>query len=136
MMKTFFSGFEKRAYDYAHEVDVAHEYAKDRYQDEPITWSKALGGGALLGSGIGGITGALKSPKERMLGGLAGAIAGAGMGALLGGGVGAIDRYDIAEQKEIMDMDGAKRAKYLASKEREREFRRREAYKDLMRDKD
>jgi len=131
---SFYEGFEKRAYDYAHEVDVAHDYAKSRHGDQPIGWGKALGVGGLGGAGLGALSGIIGGAKgQRVMGGLKGALTGSALGALTGALIGMADRADIEEQKNIMSMDEDKRGKYLASKARDKEFVDRENRKQLGR---
>lgn len=100
----------KQAYDYAHEVKEYQEYAKERQNDEPIGVLPAIGTGAALGAGVGGIAAAhMRGPL------LKASLLGAALGGLFGFGASKLSEGDIDESKRIMGMPKKDRDSYLRS---------------------
>ena len=141
-MNHFWSGFEKRAYDYSWEAREAHEDAKERSKMKPVDVGRfALGGGlgaALAGAIVGGIHGAVQAGSgRRMQGAGLGALLGGGLGGVTGGAMGALiaitHNHGIEEAKRIMKMQPKQRDEYLKSMVRNREISQQQ-YEDFNRE--
>lgn len=114
--QAFWSGFEKRAYDYKYEAKELNREYGARSKETPSSKSKS----ALIGAGIGAVGGGLLGMGHGLsssLGAGLGALAGAGIGGALGGLSGLFmaiaHKMGIEEAKRIMKMDPKKREEYL-----------------------
>lgn len=131
--RAFWEGFEKRSYDYAHEVGDLRNYYKDRSKETPYSKTK----GSLVGAGIGGVGGALfgalaeankgmLSKKKPLKGALAAGGIGAGVGGLLGLLSSITNKSEIEEAKRISKMSPKNQRDYLAHLARNDEISTRE----------
>ncbi|MCJ7521952.1 MAG: hypothetical protein MUP21_07025 [Dehalococcoidia bacterium] len=135
MTNDFWTGFEKRAYDYAHEVEQETNKAARNSKRTPGTKTKAGLVGAGLGAGVGTLLGSIAGSENAAFGGAIGtglgALLGFGGGAALGGLIGVFhamqDKLGIEEAKRIMAMDPEKRRSYLAYLAHKNEISEREA---------
>lgn len=127
----FWSGFEKRAYDYAWEAQELEGRMKGRAKETPVDPKKSSTIGGLGGAGLGALYGA-RVAKSSLTGGLVGAAA----GGLLGAGAGFLyhlaDVAGVDHAKKVMKMDHKERKSYLASMARKMEIGD-EDYKKLSR---
>lgn len=124
-MDVFWSGFEKRSYDYGHESKMLDAWHHLRADQEPISKTKVGLWGAGLGGGIGAIAGALKGKSSRfgvLAHGLMGGAAGAGLGGLAGVITAMADKLGIEEAKRIVAMPKDDRKDYLAHLARQSEI--------------
>ncbi len=125
--KAFWIGFEKAAYDYAHEIREDRDYYKSRSKDKPTSKLKS----GLVGAGFGAVGGALLgalNPEHMSRGAAAllGGALGAGLGGLMGVGAALADKLGIEEAKRISKMPPKEQKEYLAYLARRGEITERE----------
>lgn len=117
-MNGFWSGFEKRAYDYKQEAKELNEEYGARSKETPADKSKSALIGAGIGAGLGGFIG--------LGAGGPGVLTGMGMGGLFGGLMGLFSaishKLGIEEAKRIMKMTPKARDEYLKSLARKNEI--------------
>lgn len=137
--KAFWVGFEKAAYDYAHEIREDRDYYKSRSKDKPTSKLKS----GLVGAGLGGVSGAILgalNPEHMSRGtaALLGGALGAGLGGIMGVSVAIADKVGIEEAKRISKMQPKEQKEYLAYLARRGEITERdekEFWKELKEDR-
>jgi hypothetical protein len=111
-MEKFWSGFEKRAYNYDYESKELKNFHEARSEATPVSKLKAGLVGAGIGGGAGALVGALhkkRSPERVALTALVGAALGGGAGVLTAIG----DKFGIEEAKRITAMPPKEQKEYL-----------------------
>lgn len=131
-MNNFWNGFEKRAYDYAHEAQQEEEYNKDRSGQTPMDPNQAMSTGTNIGGLLGGLGGGYAGfqqgkGKGALIGGLMGVLGGALLGRGLGYMTAMSDKLGIEEAQRIMSMPKQQRTNYLKSLARDGEISERES---------
>lgn len=133
MNTAFFVGFEKRAYDYGHEVRELDQHYEGRAGATPMDATEASRTGRRVGAIFGGLMGALLGATTHKP--LMGAALGAGVGGLAGAGLGHMggisaamrDKLGIEEAKRIITMPKKERREYLLHLARQNEISESEA---------
>lgn len=123
-MKNFWSGFEKRAYDYNQEARELKDNYKSISKESPMSKTHASVTGGVLGAGVGALAGissglATHQPIKSLAGGAGlGGVAGAAIGIMLGLAAAHGHKESINEAKKILKMAPKNQMDFLKSKAR------------------
>lgn len=129
---SFWTGFEKRAYDYEHEVSELEKHYARQAKETPMDPRKAVH----TGMGFGGVGGALLGGihvdghgwKGRAAGAVAGGLMGGALGSVAGRAAADVHKGGIEHAKHVTGLPKKERMARLRHIAREDEYDSREAH--------